>query len=109
MVPKDKFILIQNRPSYANPYGSKLFYKLYWPVTFKRNGLRWWTQFIEKSGQDTIDEFQAEIDKSKSYEDAADRILNRHKKQFKHRSKLAEILDNLRYVAASAGASNAKK
>ena len=324
-VPEDKFVLIQNRPSYANPYGSKLFSKLYWPVTFKRNGVRWWTQFIEKfgapfvygklpknsteedrdallqaledmlsssvavgpdesfveikgdmirsqsgqvheafynaqnteiakavlgqtltsdmgkdgsraaaevhykvktditmadqrliasgfnrlfalvtqlnfgagipsprftfekmedlrkeraerdkllfdmgarfkapylsahynidpahievqepppsfaapspiqpfsrrennetvsdftarlekAGQDTIDdiidEFQAELDQSSSYEDAAGRILNRYEKQFKHRSKIAQILDNLRYVAASAGASNAKK
>lgn len=49
-VPENKFILIQNRPSYQNPYGVKLFSKVYWPVTFRRNGVRWWTMFIEKFG-----------------------------------------------------------
>ncbi len=71
------------------------------------------TARLEKQGQDTldamIDEFQKEIDKSKSFEDAAKRTLNRYKKQFKHRSKLAQIMNNLRYVAASAGASNAHR
>jgi|GEM_PF-4529501 len=37
--------------------------------------------------------------RKKSYEVAFKRILNRHKKHFKQRSNLAEILDNLRYVA----------
>ena len=71
------------------------------------------TKRLEKQGQDTIDafieDFQRDIDKSGNFSDAANRILNSHKRQFKHRSKLAQILDNLRYVAASAGASNAEK
>ena len=71
------------------------------------------TARLERAGQDTIDDiiddFQAEIDNAKSFEDAANRILKRYQRQFKHRSKLAAILDNLRYVAASAGASNAKE
>jgi len=35
-------------PSYANPYGVKVFSKCYWPATFKKNGFRWWTVFVEK-------------------------------------------------------------
>jgi len=53
-VPQGKFILIQNRPTYQNPYGSKLFSKVYWPVTFKRNGMRWWTMILEKFGSPFI-------------------------------------------------------
>jgi len=56
-----------------------------------------------------IDDFRKDISKVGSFDDASNRILNRHKRQFKQRSKLAQILDNLRYVAASAGTSNAKK
>ena len=53
-VPENKFILVQNRPSYQNPYGTKLFSRIYWPVTFKRNGIRWWTMFLEKFGSPFI-------------------------------------------------------
>lgn len=35
------------------PYGQGLGYWLYWPVFFKRNGLRLWLVFLEKFGQPT--------------------------------------------------------
>jgi len=58
---------------------------------------------LEKQGQDLvdaiIDKYQMDIDKAKSFNDAANRILNSHKSQFKQRSKLAQILDSLRFVA----------
>jgi phage gp29-like protein len=28
----------------------KVFSKCYWPATFKKNGFRWWTVFVEKYG-----------------------------------------------------------
>jgi phage gp29-like protein len=49
-LPENRFLLVQHRPSYANPYGVKVFSKCFWPVTFKRNGFRWWTVFVEKYG-----------------------------------------------------------
>ena len=49
-LPENRFLLVRNRPSYANPYGVKAFSKCFWPVTFKRNGFRWWTVFVEKYG-----------------------------------------------------------
>jgi phage gp29-like protein len=49
-LPPNRFLLVQNRPSYANPYGVKVFSKCFWPVTFKKNGFRWWTVFVEKYG-----------------------------------------------------------
>jgi phage gp29-like protein len=49
-LPENRFLLVQHRPSYANPYGVKVFSKCFWPVTFKKNGFRWWTVFVEKYG-----------------------------------------------------------
>ncbi|MDR0512056.1 MAG: DUF935 domain-containing protein [Treponema sp.] len=49
-LPPNRILLVQHRPSYANPYGVKIFSKCYWPVTFKKNGWRWWTVFVEKYG-----------------------------------------------------------
>jgi phage gp29-like protein len=49
-LPENRFLLVQHRPSYANPYGVKVFSKCYWPVIFKKNGFRWWTVFVEKYG-----------------------------------------------------------
>ena len=49
-LPLNRFLIARHRPSYANPYGVKVFSKCYWPVTFKKNGFRWWTVFVEKYG-----------------------------------------------------------
>jgi phage gp29-like protein len=49
-LPVNRFLVVRHRPSYANPYGIKVFSKCYWPVTFKKNGFRWWTVFVEKYG-----------------------------------------------------------
>lgn len=35
------------------PYGLGLAHYLYWPVFFKKNGLKFWLQFLEKFGQPT--------------------------------------------------------
>jgi phage gp29-like protein len=49
-LPANRFLIARHRPSYANPYGVKVFSKCYWPATFKKNGFRWWTVFVEKYG-----------------------------------------------------------
>jgi phage gp29-like protein len=49
-LPENRFLLVQHHASYTNPYGSKVFSKCFWPVTFKRKGWQWWTVFIEKYG-----------------------------------------------------------
>jgi phage gp29-like protein len=46
----NRFLVVRHRPSYANPYGVKTFSKCFWPATFKKNGFRWWTVFVEKYG-----------------------------------------------------------
>jgi phage gp29-like protein len=49
-LPEHRFLLLQHRASYINPYGDKAFSRCFWPVTFKKNGFRWWTVFVEKYG-----------------------------------------------------------
>ena len=36
------------------PYGRGLAYQLYWPVFFKRNGMKFWAIFLEKFSQPTV-------------------------------------------------------
>lgn len=45
-----RFILLQNDPTYENPYGDKALSRCFWPVTFKRGGMRFFTIFVEKYG-----------------------------------------------------------
>lgn len=47
---KYKFILLQNEPTYLNPYGDKALSRCFWPVSFKRGGWRFYTIFVEKYG-----------------------------------------------------------
>ncbi|MCL2219320.1 MAG: DUF935 domain-containing protein [Chitinispirillia bacterium] len=51
-VPVDdyKFLLTQHRASWENPYGEGAYSSCFWPVTFKKGGLRFWATFIEKFG-----------------------------------------------------------
>jgi len=52
-IPADplKFILLQHKPTYMNPYGERVLSRCFWPVTFKRGGLKFWITFTEKYGQ----------------------------------------------------------
>lgn len=45
-----KFILVQHKPTYQNPYGESVLSRCFWPVTFKRGGLKFWITFTEKYG-----------------------------------------------------------
>jgi phage gp29-like protein len=49
-LPENRFLVVQHHASYANPYGSKVFSKCFWPVTFKRKCWEWWTVYVEKYG-----------------------------------------------------------
>jgi phage gp29-like protein len=45
-----KFLLTQHRASVGNPYGESKFSSCFWPVTFKKGGLKFWAVFLEKFG-----------------------------------------------------------
>ena len=50
IVPDKKFLLAQNNPSYNNPYGERTLSRVFWNVTFKKGGLKFWVVFTEKYG-----------------------------------------------------------
>jgi len=49
-VPDKKFLCPQSNASYENPYGERVLSRVFWPVTFKKGGLKFWVLFSEKYG-----------------------------------------------------------
>ncbi|MFH2099020.1 MAG: DUF935 family protein, partial [Pseudomonadota bacterium] len=52
-VPDKKFIVFSWGDS-DSPYGRALGRSLWWPVWFKKNGVRFWLTFLERFGQPTV-------------------------------------------------------
>jgi phage gp29-like protein len=44
------FSVARNKPTYSNPYGEKLASKIFWSVTFKKGGMKFWLKMSEKYG-----------------------------------------------------------
>lgn len=42
--------LVRYRGSYRNPYGERKLARVFWPVSFKKGGWKFWLQFVEKYG-----------------------------------------------------------
>lgn len=73
-VPDYKFICPRFSGSYKNPYGRAILSSCFWPVTFKKGGLKFFVQFAEKYGmpyiigkhkfqsQDDVDGFLNDLD-----------------------------------------------
>ncbi len=49
-LPDRKFLLPRQDATYANPYGFPDLSMCYWPVVFKKGGLKFWVTFAEKYG-----------------------------------------------------------
>lgn len=49
-LPPRKFLLARHEATYENPYGVPELSRCFWPVTFKRGGLKFWVVFTEKYG-----------------------------------------------------------
>ncbi len=52
-VPDRKFVVFTYGDS-DNPYGRGLGQRLWWPVWFKKNGVKFWLVFLEKFGMPTV-------------------------------------------------------
>ncbi|MBL8351209.1 MAG: DUF935 family protein [Burkholderiaceae bacterium] len=50
LLPERKFLLPRQDATYQNPYGLGDLALCYWPVVFKKGGMRFWLQFAEKYG-----------------------------------------------------------
>lgn len=53
-LPARKFIVHRFGDSDENPYGLGLGSQLFWPVLFKRQGVSFWLQFVDKFGSPTV-------------------------------------------------------
>lgn len=54
IMPEDKFWCVTFGADHDdNPYGEGLAHSLYWPVFFKRNGVKFWLIYLEKYGMPT--------------------------------------------------------
>lgn len=49
-IPDKKFVIARRKPTYSNPYGEAILAAVFWPVIFKKNGLKFWNLFVEKYG-----------------------------------------------------------
>lgn len=49
-LPARKFLLPRQEPTYANPYGFADLSLCFWPLVFKKGGLKFWLAFTEKFG-----------------------------------------------------------
>jgi phage gp29-like protein len=49
-LPEKKFLCPQSNPSYQNPYGERTLSRVFWPVAFKKGGMKFWVAFTEKYG-----------------------------------------------------------
>lgn len=75
-VPDMKFIVHRFGAKDGNPHGLGLGQKLWWPVFFKRQGLSFWLQFLDKFGAPTaIGKYQAGVNINQ-LEDALRRIAH---------------------------------
>lgn len=49
-LPEMKFVCPTLDSTYKNPYGISVLSKCFWPVAFKKGGLKFWVSFVEKYG-----------------------------------------------------------
>ncbi len=50
LIPNKKFLVVQSNATYDNPYGDAVLAKCYYPVIFKKGGMKLWSIFTQKYG-----------------------------------------------------------
>lgn len=64
-VPDKKFLLARYEAEYNNPYGEAQYTLAFWPVTFKKGGIKFWAQFLESWGMPhAIGKYPRNVDKA---------------------------------------------
>lgn len=53
-LPERKFIVARHRASASNPYGKAVLSRCFWPIAFKKGGLKFWMIFAEKFGHPKV-------------------------------------------------------
>ena len=73
-LPPKKFLLPRYNATYDNPYGERVLSRCFWPVTFKKGGLKFWLRFIEKFGSPwVVGKHSPQADKTE-VDDLADKL-----------------------------------
>lgn len=49
-LPNKKFFVVKHLANYDNPYGTALLARCFWPVTFKKGGMKLWSIYTQKYG-----------------------------------------------------------
>lgn len=53
-LPSRKFMLTRHQASATNPYGKAVMSRCFWPIAFKKGGLKFWMIFVEKFGHPKV-------------------------------------------------------
>lgn len=75
-LPRNKFIVATNEPTYENPYGCGYLSTCFWPVTFRKNGWAGWSIFAEKYGMPLPIVRGDESTQQSEIDDAADAVAS---------------------------------
>lgn len=75
-VPPNKFIVSRSQATYDNPYGLGAYSACFWPVSFRKNGLKFWTIFLEKYGMPFLLGKAEAGEKTSRMEEIADMLQN---------------------------------
>jgi len=73
-VPERKFVVVGKRRSWENPYGESDLASCFWPITFKRGGLKFWVTFTEKYGMPWAVGKLPRNSSTKDHDDLADKL-----------------------------------
>lgn len=73
-VPQRKFVVVGKMRSWENPYGEPDLAPCFWPVVFKRGGLKFWVTFTEKYGMPWAVGKLPRGAQQKEHEDLADKL-----------------------------------
>lgn len=54
-VPSFKVLMARNMATLRNPYGVKIWSSCYWPTVFKRSGMKFFAEYVERFGMPTLE------------------------------------------------------
>lgn len=70
------FIVARYKPSYLNPYGERIAAKVFWPIAFKKGGIKFWLTMTEKYGMPFLVGKQPKGTKKEDSDKLADMLEN---------------------------------
>jgi len=79
-IPPNKILPVVKDSTYRNPYGERAFKRAFWAYQFKKGGLRFWTEFLEKYGMPflfgKLDSKKSTTDLTSFHNDLVDMVRN---------------------------------